>query len=500
MRASAGIALIAAFSLTAFAIVRGTWAVGGSDSSCYALMADALARGDAQPLLPLAARAPWPDATRTFAPGGFIPSPIRPAAAAPVCTPGFSLLMVPFRWIGGLDGIFFLTPLAAWLFTWWTYRAARGLAGDAAGALAAVIAATTPIVLFQVVQPMNDMATAALWIGVIAAATKPAPARWWMMGALTGLALLVRPNLAPVAVVVGVWVIATSRSFHATARFALAAVPGTAVMAAFNWSLYGSPLRLGYGNAADLFSVSYVATNLLHYGRSALETLTVLPFLALAAPFVVPREKRVLVWLSLGVAGATIGVYLFYRPFGEWWYLRFLLPAVVAIVVLSSATIALLARRSLIVAAIAVVLGVFGVRVATDRQAMDLQRLEGRFRHAGHTVRDRLPANALLVTVWQSGSVRYHAQREALVWDSLEPKYLESALAWSREQGYEPFFLLERWEEAGFRERFSGHSPLGALDWPPRFDIDRQVRIYAPSDRTAYLAGNAVPTEHIFAR
>jgi hypothetical protein len=499
-RAAVAIAILAALGLTTFSLVRGTWAVGGSDSSCYALMADAFARGQVQPLFPLAARAPWPDATRTFAPGGFMPSPVRSTAASPICAPGFSLLMVPLRWLAGVDGIFLLTPLAAGFLVWWTFVAARDLAGDAAGALAAIVVATTPIVLFQTVQPMNDVTTAALWVGVVAAAARPAPARWWLTGALTGVALLVRPNLAPIVLIVAAWLFLQSRSFAALLRFSAAAAPGASVMAAFNWVLYGSPLRVGYGRASDLFSLSNISTNIEHYSSAAFDTLTVLPVVALAAPLVVPRRERPRVWLSMGVAAATVGVYLLYQPFPEWWYLRFLLPAVVAVIVLSSATVAAVVRRPAVIVAVALALAVFGIRTAIDRQAADLQRLEGRFRHTGHVVRDRLPSNALLFTVWQSGTVRYHAQREAILWDSLDPAFLDPAIAWVREQGYEPFLLLERWEEPLFRERFEGRSPLGALDWPPRFEIDRQVRLYVPSDRAAYLAGQAVSTEHVVRR
>ena len=72
------------------------------------------------------------------------------------------------------------------------------------------------------------------------------------------------------------------------------------------------------------------------------------------------------------------------------------------------------------------------------------------------------------------------------------PASLDSAVAWLAAQGREPFILLERWEEPLFRERFGAHSALGNLDWPPRFEIDRQVRIYAPRSR-AYLRAT-VPT------
>jgi hypothetical protein len=505
-------AIAVAIGLATFSVVRGTWAVGGSDSSCYALMADAFARGQLQPSSPLALRAPWPDPARPFAPGGFIPSPVDAGAASPVCTPGFSLLLAPFRRLGGPDGIFLFMPIAAGLLVLFTFAAARQLAGDSAGVLAAVVLATTPAVLFQAVQLMNDITTAMLWVGVGAAAGRDRHSRWWVMGAMTGVALLVRPNLAPVAMMVGLWVLLQSRSAAAVLRFGLAAAPGVVIMAMLNWLLYGSPFRLGYGSAEDLFSPTHVSANVANYSRAALETLTPFPVLAAGAPMLVARDKRPLVWLWLGMAAATILLYLLYRPFPEWWYLRFLLPAIAAVIVLASAALVALTaanvdqtshvvrRRLIVVAIVAVGLAVYGVREGIARQAADLARLESRYRHAGHTVRDRFPANALFFTVWDSGSIRYHAGREVVLWDSLDPGYLDVALTWVRQQGFEPYLLLERWEEQLFRERFGERSVLGTLDWPPRLVIDRQVRIYSPADRAKYLAGTPVPTEHLIAR
>ena len=161
--AGALVAAAAAIALAAFGIVRGTWAVGGSDSSCYALMAQSLAEGQLQPSSQLAANAPWPDAPVTFAPGGFIPSPVRPGAASPICAPGMAVLMAPLAALFGRDAIFWLVPLSGAALVIAAFLIARRLAGAMAGAIAAVLVATSPIVLYQVVQPMNDVLTAALW-------------------------------------------------------------------------------------------------------------------------------------------------------------------------------------------------------------------------------------------------------------------------------------------------------------------------------------------------
>jgi hypothetical protein len=488
-----GCALAAAVTVGIFGVVRGTFAVGGSDSSCYALMADAFAHGKLQPEFPLAARAPWPDAPRTFAPAGFIPSPVRPAAASPICAPGFSVLLVPFRWIGGRDGIFLLTPIAAGVLVWCAFVAARHLAGPMAGALASVLVASSPIVLFQAVQPMNDVATAALWMAVTAAATLDERRRWWVMGALTGMAVLVRPNLAPLAIVVALSVL--GRGLFV---FSMAAAPGVLATAVLNWMLYGHPARLGYGTVQDLFGVQHVATNFAHYGRTFFETHTPFALLALAAPFVVPHDRRPVVWLGLGLSIVTIGIYLLYQPFGEWWYLRFFLPAIAIATTIAAAAAVALLRRPIVVAIAGAALVAFGLYIAMSRQALDLERLESRFRHTSDYTRAKLPANAVFFTVFESGSVRFHAQREAVLWDALDPAWLDRAIDWTRGQGLEPFILVERWEEPAFRDRFDEHSAIGGLDWPPRADIDRQVRIYAPADRAAYFAGRPVPTDYVW--
>jgi hypothetical protein len=146
---------------------------------------------------------------------------------------------------------------------------------------------------------------------------------------------------------------------------------------------------------------------------------------------------------------------------------------------------------------VAVILGVWGVRAAVEHQAFQLQPMEGRYRQAAELVRDRLPANAVLITVWESGGMRFHAGREIVMWDSLDPAWLDRSITWLKSKGLQPYVLLERREEPDFRERFRDQSDLGRLDWPPRFDVNRQVRIFDPDDRARYLAGESYPTENI---
>jgi hypothetical protein len=128
-------------------------------------------------------------------------------------------------------------------------------------------------------------------------------------------------------------------------------------------------------------------------------------------------------------------------------------------------------------------------------QATDLHRLERRFRTVGMIARDRLPTNAVFITVWNSGSVRYHADRDAILWDAMDPASLDLAVAWLSARGLEPYLVVEEWEEPIFRDRFAGHSALADLDWPPRHRVPTGVRIFRASDRARYMTGKTIPTE-----
>jgi len=492
------IALVAATGLAAFGVVRGTRAAGGSDSSCYALMAQSFARGHLQPRSALA-DAPWPDVALTLAPGGFIPSPLDANASAPICAPGMSILMAPFAAMFGQDAIFWLTPIAAFALVIAAFAIARQLGGAMAGATAAILTATSPIVLYQSVQPMNDVVTAALWMLALAVGGSHLAS-----GLLIGIAILVRPNLAPLALVLAAIPFmqhdTRERQVRGLVAMIAGSLPGIVTLLLLNRALYGSISGSGYGNAAELFSLSHVNANTSNYSRAIFQTQHVVPLFGLLAPVVFDGIKRKGSLLLIAFAATVIAIYLLYSPFPEWWYLRFLIPAIVVLLILASAAgVQLLSKAGMggVIPIAAVVLGIVGTRAAGERDTFELQRMEGRYRETANLVRDRLPENAVMITVWESGSIRFHAGREVVMWESLDPAWLDRAITWLRSKGQQPYLLFERREEPEFRARFREQSEIGALDWPPRFDLRRQVRIYDPADRARYLAGESYATENV---
>lgn len=507
--------MIAAATAVAVGVVGlhwGTYAAGGSDSSCYALMADAFASGKLQPTGDLVAQVPWPEAPKTFTPGGFVTSETNPSASAPVCAPGFSLLLAPLIALGGGDAMFILTPTAGAMLVWLTFTAGRALSSPLTGVMAAVLIAASPVMLYQVVQPMNDVTTAALWMATFAALLRR---RYALAGVWCGLALLVRPNLLPLAIVasLAVGISDSGLGIRNVARFLAATIPFGLVVLWLNNSLYGSPFRTGYGQLGQLFSFSVFSVNASRYFGWLIETHMPFPLLAFAAPFVVAREKRGDVVLAIGLVLATCFIYFIYTPFDDWSYLRFLLPAIGLTMVLAAAVTEHVvtyaanafprrpgasALRSSIVFAITAGLALFYVRTADDRLAFTLKHLEQRFRSAGIVVRDRLPERAVVLAVWDSGAVRFHGRKEALTWGGLDPAWLDRSLSWLDDHGRTPYILVESWEEPAFRNRFGNHSDIGKLDWPPKYEIDRVVRIFDPKDRAKYDRGEQVNTEYLW--
>lgn len=484
----------------------GTHAAGGSDSFCYTYQSEVWAGLDLQPVNPLALRSPWPNRMETFTPAGHIPSPTTEGSISPICPSGLSIVMAPFRAVAGRDAVFLVVPLLGGLLVWSTWRFGR-LFGTRVGAWSALLVAASPVFLLQLFQPMSDVPAAAWWMLAIGlAAGSSGEVRPGRAGMAAAVAIVTRPNLVPIAVVVALFLLlrpnaARRTRFMDAATFAAACAPGCLAVAAINTAFYGSPLTSGYGSFDHLFSGGYVAPNARLYAKRLLEIQTPLVFLSLAAPFVVAR--RDLAWLSLGVCAVVVASYLPYQVFQEWWALRFLLPMIPLAIVAAVAVVDAAAQRipwrpAGVLAAVAILLAARAeLRVARQRGVFEVASLEARYVRAGEWIDRQLPANAIVFTSWQSGSVRYHGRRMTIDWAALDPAWLERALRFVRTEGYEPYVLVERWEEDRFRSRFRSERE-GALDWPPVFDMWARVRIFRVGDRGRFFAGEPVRTE--FAR
>ncbi|MBI4486243.1 MAG: glycosyltransferase family 39 protein [Acidobacteria bacterium] len=501
------VALLAA-SMFAVGIRWGTFAAGGSDSFCYLHQAErwaSLLRHEErlQVSEPLVLQAPWPDAALAFAPAGHIPSSTVPGAIVPVCAAGLSIVMGAFVALGGVSAAFLVVPLFGVLLVAATFSAGSRFA-PRVGVAAALVTAASPIVLYQLVQPMSDVPAAALWTASVAAATSTRGRGPVWGGLAAGAAIVIRPNLVPLVLPIAIYALwrpgrAASRRRRDAAAFGAGVFTGCAAVALIQQAYYGSPMQSGYGALGQLFDMSHVLPNAARYTAWLTATQTLAWLLALGAPVLLPGA---LTRLYAALILVNVACYLPYAVFDDWSFLRFLLPTLPLLVILMIASVDAICRRLAswtarpVVALVAVVLALLGVREAATRQAFRLHAFEARYERAGRFVARRLPANALVITNWQSGSVRFYSGRPTLVWDALDPAWLDRALTFLRARGFDPVLLFESWEEPHFRQRFRA-SPLGALDWPPAAEIAGRIRVYRPDDRQKYRAGLQPPTEYV---
>lgn len=521
--ACARIAVGASIAVLIVSVAWNTRAAGGSDSSSYLLQADAFTAGEIMLRDPLAASAPFANAGALFAPIGFISSPVEPAAAAPVCAPGLALLMAGASIAAGRGAAMAVVPVCAAITIWLTFVYGRKIDGPLTGAAAAVLVACSPIFLYQAVQPMSDVPATALWLAALVAC---AHRRRWsdlIGGVCAALAVLTRENLALIVAPLAVVLVARDASpFNGLRRpnpvtrslarmpapllrFCVGVIPGLTVLAWLNAARYGSPLASGYGDVGALFRASHVWPNLWRYPVWMIETHTPFILLAMFAPWVVRgygRERLVLVVASLVCVLLLLSTYLAYLVFDEWWYLRFLLPALPVLLVLS-VTVALPIARHIVPGRVHIVaicacvaLGGWYLHVGRARQVFALQSLESRFLQAGRYARLALPSNAVVLSVQESGAIRYHGARLTMMWDVVSD--VDAAARWLASANRPVYLALEDAEETVFRHRFAGQA-LGALDWPPMAEIHTpvRVRIYDVRDRARYLNGERLSVTHV---
>lgn len=493
-------------AFVALAAGAAAWSLGtpsssGADASGYLSQAAMWARLDWRLADVLAASPGWPLAAGATSPLGWRPA-LEQGWQVPTYAPGLPLLMaVPFA-LAGNAGAFAVVAVSAAVAVWASAALARVLGGRPAGLVAAALVASSPTMMYQALQPMSDVPVAASWALC-----------WWALasarpgaaGMAAASAVLIRPNLAPLAAVPAAWLLVTRASpspFGPTRRFAFPVAVAGAIVAVLQWSWYGSPVMSGYGSAGELFALANVVPNLRLYGGWLWEAepafvvaaaLTTVP--AIAAAVRVPRRPTApgglnppsTAWLHGALLLFAFGVacaYLVYAQFERWTYVRFLLPALVVLSAILGALVARLAQRvpssvrGLLVAGTVAAIVASGVLRAQRLEVFDVADRASRATEAGAALRTLLPGHAVLIAGEQSGSMRHETGRPVLRWEALDAEGLRQALQALEARGLEAWWVLDQWEEAEVRRRFATVRSA-ALDWPPRVEGGRLMRTRA---------------------
>ena len=494
-RHASAVALAAALAIGFIGVKYGQLVAGGSDSYGYVSQADLFLAGDLITEQPIATQVPWPQAEAAFAPLGYRPAVAPPGAIVPTYAAGLSVLMAIGKAVAGACGPFLVTPILGGLMVWLTYWLGAMLWSPLLGLVAALLMATSPTFLFMLMNPMSDVPVSACFTAGLVAALSRWRARAFWTGVFVSLAIFIRPNLVPIGAVYLGWLVFQTRDWRQRWRtsvwFGIGGLPLILAVAIVNTHLYGAPWKSGYGSLDQYYAWGHIATNLKQYPAWLLETESPLVVLA-ALPFVllgrVDASRRApLVFLLLFVTAVWLS-YLFYTPFDVWWYLRFLLPAFPPMFVMLSIGAALVLTRvarlqSVMTLGAIVAVVVFAIRVndVRERALLTLWRGGVVYASAAEYVRTQLPANAVVLTVQHSGSIRYYADRLTLRWDLLPAEWWPRALDVLTERGYRPYLLVSVFEEEQLRRQFGfsdaedGPGTLVALMSDPD-----QLRLYDP--------------------
>lgn len=495
--------------LVAVLISRGATSVGGADSAGYLAQAQRWQHGTTRVALPLTipgASDPWLQSGLGFRPDrtgrGTVPS----------YPPGLPWLQaLALRAGGEAMAVRGVPLLAALLAMWGMWMTARPHVGVDGAVLSCVVMVTLPVYLFQALQPMSDVLALALWLSALGLAGREGTRPLVAAAIAVAAAVLVRPNLSPLAAAV-IWRGAQAARHGTDARrrvltLAMGLAVGAGAVGLVQGLLYGSPLQSGYGRASELFSLRHVPTNLLRYPAWLIESVS-RP--ALGAIIIG------LVWLGRGLARApwtrpavlmaalTALLHAVYVPFDSWTYLRFVL------VPLASAPLGLsmfladawLVRpgswRFPVFAVLVLLLALPNLQRAQALGVFTVRAREFRYEAAGRLVRAELPPSTVIVAAQHSTSASHYAARPLLRADLLDARQFAAVAEWAARQRRPLAFVLDAAEVEATRTRL-GATGLAALDWPPRAEIGRPVatRVWLSTDREPWRAGAAVPTRRV---
>lgn len=519
-RAAVLAALLLSGLSTAAGIRFGVYSANYADASGYVAAARSWATGDLVRPAPLQLWASWPHAAETGAPLGFRPGPIL-GTNVPLYPAGLSWLMAAAERVGGDYGPFVIAPALGGVLVFVTFLLGRRAGGSAAGLIGAALVATSPIVLLHTVQPMSDVPATACWACAWYLGLRRGVGAALAAGAIVALAVAIRPNLAPLAIVPlaliltgGELRVRRIRYWLGAAAFVAAAACGPMLVAWTQLALYGSPFHSGYPGAESFFDAANVPANARNYWNMWVDVYGLAPLLGLAARLL-PAQRgggcqpvsRAVVVSAWVIVALNIGLYLAFIPYDHWPFLRFLLPASVAVFVLFGTALASLAslmwstpRTRIGVLLLALAVAATAVR-RPDLARYSLQewRAHQVIPAMGKYLAETLPRNAVVLSFAHSGAIAHYSGADVVRLDIIEPATLDRIVEDLQKGGLEPVLVLDGFlERPRFADRFAD-SKWRRLDWPARAVATSvsDITYWVVSDRTRHLSGERWPLDHL---
>jgi hypothetical protein len=447
-----------------------SFAVGGADSSGYLNAARLFGGGHVtEPIRGLQRLGLPQDFAPVLVPLGYTPLE-RPGRMAPSYPPGLPLHMALAGRIGGwAKAAFLVSPLAGLVSLVLLYFLGRELRLPPAFAFAGcALLAFFPTFVFQTLQPMSDVVATAWALAAVLAAYKCRVRESVVWAVLAGLAygigILVRPTNA---LVLAPLLFTLPLRPKTWLSFMAGGLPAALFLLRYNAALFGSPWTTGYQSLlSEGMALANFPARARHYGYWTARLLSPwipLGWLAVAADRRAPRRDRAVL---ISWFGAFFLFYCFYAVYDAWWYTRFLLPGLPALILGALVVARDLvirdgdARRPRWAARIAIALLAAALVVEIDfdekNRVHRFYKSERIYPQACAMARRRLPENAVVVAMQMSGALHYYTPLTYAMWNWLLPERCERLRVSTESRGYRWYALLAPFETDYVRRNLPG--------------------------------------------
>ena len=435
---------------------------------------------------------------------------------------GLPVFLAASMAVAGEMGAYIFGPLMAGVLAMATYGVAATLGGPWAGVVAAVLISASPVTLRHSLYVSSDVPCVAFWMIAWLMSLRPRAGAAAAAGAAVTAAVMIRPNTAPLVLVIGLLVLfggqAATLSWrrwqwrHAMGFGAMSAI-GPLLVLWSNTVFYGGPLEAGYKGSAEFFKWAHVVPNLTLYPTwlfevhsvAALAGLAIVPVALWQARSSPEAHARMVTAVSaVALVALNLALIVPYLTFAQWTYLRFVLPAMAALFVLLAALVTSVARalargrwtRVLTPLALAPAVLVAWHGVPEVRAALREHLASRSVLVMGPYLRTALPHNAVILSFMHSGSAAYYSGRPIVRLDIIQPD-LDGVVTRLQSQGFHPFLLLDEVIESPHLGRIFPQTVYKDLDWPPRATFAAFGRIWLmdPADRPRHLAGQTYPSD-----
>ncbi|MCX6556119.1 MAG: hypothetical protein NTW95_01595 [Candidatus Aminicenantes bacterium] len=348
-----------------------------------------------------------------FAPLGFY---VAGDKIIPQYPPGFPLLMALF----GLMGLeFYVNALAGVLTVLLLYLILRNSVSRGMALLFASLWAFLPIAMYISVRIMSDL-VATLFI-LIAYYSFTRNKIFWS-GVAFSYAVVVRPISVLFFIIFLPLLFKKKKFWH----FCFSAGIIGFLYGLYNWAVFGKPWMTGYQGVADELTGTVFFHHFVYYGKTILILMT--PLLLIPALLALMRRKpRSLFYFSW--LGSFWLFYSFWKSGADsWWYLRFLLPGLPALFILSAIGMQDIRAQLLAwkprwqklpqAAAFLILLLLLPYFIAfSDRNWVFSADKGEMYYQATKKMQSLVPPDALVGGIETSGPIRLYAGMESFRWD-----------------------------------------------------------------------------------